>query len=165
MWRSKVVPVVLTILAASIASTHALLVCTSPTGRLNEASVVVAGTLQDLSVRTQDEVDYTTGVIHVIAVFRGDVAPGDTLRVQWTNSTHLSCPRKGASHALDTLALWMLDPPNGTTFIGGYHCDAIVLDPQSKSTQGLRTALQEASSRNELAEHSLLVKEFVDGLF
>jgi hypothetical protein len=75
---------------------------------VRESDIIVAGTLRDVREHTADAVDYGEGRVVVREVVWGNVSPGDSLTLRWSNPSGVACPRVEHRHSADEEGLWLL---------------------------------------------------------
>lgn len=97
----------LLLLLALPASARASWAHTSVEELVRETDLIVVGTLRDVSEHTADEVDYGRGRIEVREVIWGNVSPGDSLLLKWSNPSRLACPRVEHDSNTDE-GIWLL---------------------------------------------------------
>ena len=75
---------------------------------LKKTDVIVVARLTAVRERTKKGVDYGSGTLSVTEVIRGGAKTGDKLRLEWSNSCELVCPRVEHGPYEGKTVIWLL---------------------------------------------------------
>ncbi|MGC3960637.1 MAG: hypothetical protein QM813_22700 [Verrucomicrobiota bacterium] len=87
---------------------------------LKETDLIVVARLTNVSEVTTNRVDYGSGTLTVTEVIRGSAKTGDKLRLEWSNSSGIVCPRVEHRGHKDQTLIWLLQASTNKVVTADY---------------------------------------------
>jgi len=129
--------------------------------RIEDADVIVVGTLRGVSTESRDGYEFEDGLIDVAAVLQGNVSLGSRLPVQWKNEAGIVCPRTGHPNAESRLALWLLHRAQKGVYEGRLPEYTIVLWDGNDVLLHYQRELREEATAGKLPAKAQRVYDFL----
>lgn len=113
---------------------------------VRDTDLILIGTLQDVTKFTNDNIDYSEGVVLVEKVIAGSditsagqpLRSGDKIEIKWKNSSMIACPRVEHKGHENIRGIWLLKVESDGTLISDYSWRFSSIDELDKLKKILR---------------------------